>query len=256
MAPPKKSSEPSEADVVFTRASVALAKSQRLIASWLPPKTQEELARESGHGDDDDDDDDEGDLRAGNELLGVGAAATASGAGRGVVKRKDPSLDALRRQLLGRNASKAAATAVHGGGAGAHGRKAVTSRPDGGPARRTTRGREDSETEDEGRGALFGGKGMARRGGRGAGERQDAVGGPEPAEEAGKESGDGADREGAEDDALAVRPDGASAPPAAPAGPAKRRATSYLDEILAEKSAKRKKKKRKGSRVDAERPDE
>jgi hypothetical protein len=35
---------PSEADVIFNRASVALAKSQRLIASWLPPKTPEELA--------------------------------------------------------------------------------------------------------------------------------------------------------------------------------------------------------------------
>lgn len=30
---------PSEADIIFNRANVALAKSQRLIASWLPPKT-------------------------------------------------------------------------------------------------------------------------------------------------------------------------------------------------------------------------
>ena len=36
--------QPSEADIIFNRASVALAKSQRLIASWLPPKTPEELA--------------------------------------------------------------------------------------------------------------------------------------------------------------------------------------------------------------------
>lgn len=33
-----------EADVVFNRANVALARSQRLIASWLPPATEEELA--------------------------------------------------------------------------------------------------------------------------------------------------------------------------------------------------------------------
>lgn len=33
----------SEADVIFNRANVALAKSQRLIASWLPPRTGEEL---------------------------------------------------------------------------------------------------------------------------------------------------------------------------------------------------------------------
>jgi hypothetical protein len=36
----------SEADVIFNRASVALAKSQRLIASWLPPKSAEERAKE------------------------------------------------------------------------------------------------------------------------------------------------------------------------------------------------------------------
>jgi hypothetical protein len=45
----------SESDIVFNRASLALAKSQRLIASWLPPKapqeatgakTEEELEKE------------------------------------------------------------------------------------------------------------------------------------------------------------------------------------------------------------------
>lgn len=33
----------SQADVIFNRASLALAKSQQLIASWLPPKQGEEL---------------------------------------------------------------------------------------------------------------------------------------------------------------------------------------------------------------------
>ena len=32
-----------EADLIFNRANVALARSQRLIASWLPPRTEEEL---------------------------------------------------------------------------------------------------------------------------------------------------------------------------------------------------------------------
>lgn len=36
------SKESSEAAVIFNRASLALAKSQRLIASWLPPKTLDE----------------------------------------------------------------------------------------------------------------------------------------------------------------------------------------------------------------------
>ena len=33
----------SEADIIFNRANVALAKSQRLVASWLPPRTDDEL---------------------------------------------------------------------------------------------------------------------------------------------------------------------------------------------------------------------
>jgi hypothetical protein len=37
-------SEPSEADIVFNRAQVAHAKMQRLVASWLPQRTAEELA--------------------------------------------------------------------------------------------------------------------------------------------------------------------------------------------------------------------
>lgn len=34
----------SEADIIFNRASLALAKSQRLIASWLPPRPDEAAA--------------------------------------------------------------------------------------------------------------------------------------------------------------------------------------------------------------------
>lgn len=33
-----------ETDVILNKANVALARSQRLVASWLPPKTQEEQA--------------------------------------------------------------------------------------------------------------------------------------------------------------------------------------------------------------------
>jgi hypothetical protein len=33
-----------EADIIVNRANVALAQSQRLIASWLPPRTDEERA--------------------------------------------------------------------------------------------------------------------------------------------------------------------------------------------------------------------
>jgi hypothetical protein len=39
-----KQKEPSEADIVFNRANVALATHQRLVASWLPPRSDAELA--------------------------------------------------------------------------------------------------------------------------------------------------------------------------------------------------------------------
>ena len=37
------SKDASEADIIFNRTNVALAKSRRLIASWLPPRTEDEL---------------------------------------------------------------------------------------------------------------------------------------------------------------------------------------------------------------------
>lgn len=32
---------PSEAEIIFNRANIALARSQRLVASWLPPQQSE-----------------------------------------------------------------------------------------------------------------------------------------------------------------------------------------------------------------------
>lgn len=34
----------SETDVILNKANLALARSQRLVASWLPPQTSEEVA--------------------------------------------------------------------------------------------------------------------------------------------------------------------------------------------------------------------
>ena len=35
---------PAEADIIAARANVALARDQRLVASWLPPRTESELS--------------------------------------------------------------------------------------------------------------------------------------------------------------------------------------------------------------------
>jgi hypothetical protein len=50
---------PNEADIIFNRANIALARSQRLVASWLPPRTTpSENSTESGADNKQDDDDD------------------------------------------------------------------------------------------------------------------------------------------------------------------------------------------------------
>lgn len=38
-------SSQTESDVILNRANIALARSQRLVASWLPAQTAEEVAR-------------------------------------------------------------------------------------------------------------------------------------------------------------------------------------------------------------------
>lgn len=55
--------QPNEAEVIFNRANVALARSQRLVASWLNSSTSsssnDRENQEADTKDDDDDDDDE-----------------------------------------------------------------------------------------------------------------------------------------------------------------------------------------------------
>lgn len=41
-----KPKEPSEAEIIFNRASLALAKHKQLVASWLPPLSPTELANQ------------------------------------------------------------------------------------------------------------------------------------------------------------------------------------------------------------------
>jgi hypothetical protein len=47
---PKKSKEPSEGDIVSNRASLALARHQRLVASWLGPLSEKDLANQKSAG--------------------------------------------------------------------------------------------------------------------------------------------------------------------------------------------------------------
>lgn len=54
-----KAKPPNEADIIFNRANIALARSQRLVASWLPPRTTTTSESNTSGLDDKQDDDDE-----------------------------------------------------------------------------------------------------------------------------------------------------------------------------------------------------
>jgi hypothetical protein len=266
MPPKTKSTEPSEAEIVFARASVALAKTQRLVASWLPQKSAEELAREQQ---DNDEEDEEWEGNKGDELyvtysnllmegllppgfeeyhattayhefiqnspdtkprLGVGATPLSKEASGTLPKRKDPSLDALRKQLMGRNAPKNTASSSH--------RPALpVGNPQRPPQKRQSRKPDVSDSEDEaGRGGVF----VSKRKGEMREKVKKAV---VPAD-----NGDGGEMEVDGDAAAAATEMQDPAP--APA-PKKRKAASFMDEILAEKGAKKKKKKKKGEKSDS-----
>ncbi|KAF2673129.1 hypothetical protein BT63DRAFT_421308 [Microthyrium microscopicum] len=97
-----KPTEPSEADIVFNRANVALAKHQRLVASWLSPPSAQELA--SAKSQDELQKEEEDMFAPVPELLGVGAVVPKDS--DGLPKRSEASaMEKLRKQLLGKNAA-------------------------------------------------------------------------------------------------------------------------------------------------------
>ncbi|WEW59396.1 hypothetical protein PRK78_004867 [Emydomyces testavorans] len=100
-------SSQSEAEVIFNRANVALARSQRLIASWLPPKTPEEKANEKTEDELQREEDEI--FTPVPEKLGLGAPLPKSQADGSWNRLELSSNDKLRKQLLGRN-SKTIAT--------------------------------------------------------------------------------------------------------------------------------------------------
>ncbi|KAI4176084.1 MAG: hypothetical protein LQ348_006072 [Seirophora lacunosa] len=93
---------PSEADVIFNRANVALAKSQRLVASWLPPRTEAEL--QSSKSEEQIEKEEQELFTPVPELLGLGAKVPDDLKDGGALnKQKLTSDDLLRKQLLGKD---------------------------------------------------------------------------------------------------------------------------------------------------------
>ncbi|KAJ5309063.1 Protein of unknown function DUF3245 [Penicillium antarcticum] len=226
----------SESDVILNRANVALSRSQRLVASWLPQQSSDELANTKT---------DEELQREEDEIFtAVPETPLPQKAADGSWNRTElDSNDKLRKQLLGKNydrvmkAKAAQKAAVPGstttaGSVAGNNTGAATGAAD-----------EDDEDDDEdGRSAMIGKKKNMRGPGAGAGPvRKKKKGGivvedvfASPAADAGAED----TTRTAEEESVPLEP--ASAPaPARSKG--RKKATSYLDELLAERAKKRKK---------------
>jgi hypothetical protein len=221
----------SQADIIFNRTNVALARSQRLIASWLPPKAQAEDQDTTKSLADEDDD-----FRGDSEIGGIGSLAQRddSGLPEGAFKRRNPGAnDKLLDSLLGKKAAnahrKAQALA-----------KSEATQPLGAPKpavkETAKRPAQDSDSDDEGgRAAAF----KSKR--------------PRPSKPLPKISDDIAETDTnapvAGDDA-GVKTTDTSPEPAQETNTAsktggKKRPASYLDELLGQKANKKNKKKKK-----------
>ncbi|KAK3077434.1 hypothetical protein LTS18_010274 [Coniosporium uncinatum] len=225
-----------DADVLFNRANVALAKSQRLISSWLGESSNGEVALSHGNGDKEDEE-----FEYEPELLGVGAPRPTN-KDEALPRRDLSSLEKLQRELLGKDA---AAKLLK--------QKQLKMRSNGLPAQQsappknTTNSRplreEQSEDEDEGRTASF--KSKRAKTAILKVSHQDYVNqtAPEasskkrPATEAEAAESDSDDDDEQQIASTSVRN--------TPSGGPKKGPSSFLDEMLSEKAKKWKKKKKK-----------
>ncbi|KAI4127897.1 MAG: hypothetical protein LQ338_002982 [Usnochroma carphineum] len=139
--------QPSEADIILNRANVALAKSQRLVASWLPPRTEEEV--KNAITEEEMEKEEQEMFTPVPELLGLGAKVPNDFKDADMKRQNSSSNDLLRRQLLGKDRSKVQNNGVHrqGDQRGLGGVLHVGSKPRPAPAKRKV---EDVSSDEEG----------------------------------------------------------------------------------------------------------
>lgn len=224
-----------QADIIFNRTNVALARSQRLIASWLPPKPEADEHQASTNPTADEDEDFRGD----SEIGGIGSRAQKddSGLPEGAFKRRNPGAnDKLLDSLLGKKAAnahrKAQALAKSGMVQGQDAPKPIVKEK---PKRST----QDSDSEEEGgRAAAFRSKRAKPSQPQPKSNDEDAEGGANVDTDTPEEN-----------ESKAIVP--TFQPPQEPSTAAKsngrKRPASYLDELLGAKANKKNKKKNKSA---------
>ncbi|KAL3460548.1 hypothetical protein BJX64DRAFT_290197 [Aspergillus heterothallicus] len=227
----------SETDIILNKANIALARSQRLVASWLPvqlpdaadqrnAKTEAELQRE------------EDDIfTAVPETLGLGAALPTKAADGSWNRTELDSNDQLRRQLLGRNYKKVMAEKARQKNAKSA-VNSLTTMTNSAPKERglqrseeTTGGKEDDEEDEEdGRTASIGRKNFSKKRKVAAQHERARM----------DEVNDGPieNSKGGGDNLAGGRK---ATGQLGPRSKGRKKAISFLDEILAERSKKRRK---------------
>ncbi|KAL8673114.1 MAG: hypothetical protein Q9168_002446 [Polycauliona sp. 1 TL-2023] len=213
---------PSEADIIFNRANVALAKSQRLVASWLPPRTDNEL--KSAKTDEQIEKEEQEMFVPVPEVLGLGAKIPENLKDWDLKRPKLSSNDQLRRQLLGKDHAKL----------GVKGGFQQTALNDAGPSlqvgskprpRPVKRGLEDDSSDEEGGRASLGRKKVKKPAEDIETEQADHVGGGTKIKEERRDEQHGTEK---------------------PSG----RARNYLDEVLSQNREKKRKSRRKKEKKD------
>lgn len=246
----------SQADIILNRTNVALARSQRLIQSWLPPKPHQDQPAAAA---DEREQEDEDDFRGDSEVGGIGSSAQRatddSGLPEGAFKRRNPGAnDKLLDSLLGKKAANAhrkaqalakSAASGTGGGAGIQAAQGATSKPSAREPQKKRSAQDDSDSEEEesGRAAAF----KSKRSKPSAPPLRRT---PEDSVESGGANADGAEagEPGREAEGGLEAPRETTTAPAAVksgGGGGRKRPASYLDELLGQKANKKSKKKKK-----------
>ncbi|KAK0508578.1 hypothetical protein JMJ35_008854 [Cladonia borealis] len=202
-----------ESDIFANKTNILLAKSQRQIASWLPPRTAKD---EPSVQPEEELEDGEGDFLVAPEVLGLGGTIPKDGE----AKMEATSIDKLRKQLLGKDHAKR-----HADGKGREAQNRSKSGPLHVGSKPHTMRREDDDSEDdEGRSSL--------------GKSKHRVHKMEEGVDTGVIS-------------LMQSDNAMLDQPVSPPRPSKR-ASNYLDEVLADRSRKKQKSKRKKHKATAE----
>lgn len=226
----------SQADIILNRTNVALARSQRLIQSWLPPKPESSLSQLEQDAEEEDDD-----FRGDSEVGGIGSTAQRddSGLPEGAFKRRNPGAnDKLLDSLLGKKAAnahrKAQALAKSGPGQPQSAPKPL-------PKETLKRSAQESDSDEE-------------EGGRAAAFSSKRAKPPKPQRKAPEETVESnVEAEEVEDgEDVKSAPVGAKlSQETSTAGKGgRKRPASYLDELLGQKANKKNKRKKKAPAAD------